>query len=378
MGSEAERLNIENIKQKYWARGDESELGVVQNRMYTKSKKFELGLYAGVVATDPFLSVYSLGASLNYNFNEYISLGVFGYKDYVSPSSALVFLRNPYPNGAGSDTSTNEPRWFMGTLKPSPACLYGKLSLIGKAIIHYDFHFIGGVGVTSTESGKYFTPEIGVGQQFYLTRYMTLRADYRLMIHNETILQARSACLKPDIGISDRQPHQLQQLRQRRPELPARSVRKKTPGRRHHRARRGRAQETMSHFMINTRQNSTVLHYLSATVASASSPRALTPIHAPRCDRRRAKSPAPHGSDDLHRAPSPGSPSARRRFRDPSATNSCTRSKATSPWSRASPKRWRFVVSSGRTPKPSGWASIGFRARAARLKARTHRFRTVS
>jgi hypothetical protein len=30
---------------------------------------------------------------------------------------------------------------------------------------------------------------VGVGQQFYLTRWLTLRADYRLMMYKETIVQ---------------------------------------------------------------------------------------------------------------------------------------------------------------------------------------------
>jgi outer membrane beta-barrel protein len=204
VGSEAERLNIENIKQKYWARGDESELGVVQNRMYTKTRKFELGVYAGVVATDPFLSVYSLTGTLSYHFNEYISVGFFGRKDWSTPSSALVFLRNPYPNGANSNTSTNDPRWYLGS-EVMASILYGKLSLIGKAIIHYDFHFIGGLGMTSTYSGNYFTPSVGVGQQFYITRWMTLRADYRLMIYKETIVQRNPSPSSPlDTPIGDR------------------------------------------------------------------------------------------------------------------------------------------------------------------------------
>lgn len=187
-GDAAERVNIENIKQRYWARGDENELGVVQNRMYTKAHKFEIGLYGGVVSTDPFLTVYSLNGSIGYHFNEYLSLGVFGEKDWATPSSALQFLRNPYPNGAGSDTSTNNPYWYVGP-EVMASVLYGKLSVLGKAIIHYDFHFIGGLGVTSTFSGDYVTPCVGVGQQFFITRWMTLRADYRLMMYNETILQ---------------------------------------------------------------------------------------------------------------------------------------------------------------------------------------------
>src|SRR5271166_4773557 len=70
VGDEAERVNIETIKQKYWARGNEDELGVVQNRMYTKEHKFEFGLYGGVVSTDPFLTVYSASFSLAYHYNE--------------------------------------------------------------------------------------------------------------------------------------------------------------------------------------------------------------------------------------------------------------------------------------------------------------------
>jgi outer membrane beta-barrel protein len=188
VGDEAERVNIEAIKQKYWARGNEEELGVVQNRMFTKERKFEFGLYGGVVSSDPFLSVYSTSLSIGYHFNEYFSFAVYAMKNFVNPSSALTFLRNPYPNGAGSDTSTNEPRWCLGG-EVMASIMYGKLSLVGKAIIHYDFHFIGGLGITDTESGKYATPWLGVGQQFFITRWMTLRFDYRLMFYEERILQ---------------------------------------------------------------------------------------------------------------------------------------------------------------------------------------------
>src|SRR5262245_10788021 len=57
---QGERVNVENIKQKYWARGDESELGVVQNRLYSKANKLELSLLGGILSTDPFLSVKAL------------------------------------------------------------------------------------------------------------------------------------------------------------------------------------------------------------------------------------------------------------------------------------------------------------------------------
>ncbi|MGK5084937.1 outer membrane beta-barrel domain-containing protein [Bdellovibrionota bacterium FG-1] len=194
---QSERVNVEDIKQKYWARGDENELGVVQNRIYSKDKKFEFGIFGGFVTTDPFLNVNNIGASLGFHFNEYFGLNVVGFKDLVRPSSALDYLRNPYPVGLGTDNSTNEPRWYLGS-ELQASIIYGKLSVIGKAIIHYDLHFLAGAGLTQTESGRNFTPEIGIGQQFFLTRVISLRADYRLMRYNEAILQKAGSPSSPN------------------------------------------------------------------------------------------------------------------------------------------------------------------------------------
>src|SRR4051812_5711745 len=78
-----EKVNVESIKEKYWARGDESELGVVQNRLYSKEHKFEFGVFGGSVSTDPFLSVHALGASMAYHFTEYFAAQIEGWHDFV-------------------------------------------------------------------------------------------------------------------------------------------------------------------------------------------------------------------------------------------------------------------------------------------------------
>ena len=62
--------DVEQIQEKYWARGEESEIGVVQNRLYTNKKKFEFGLNLGAVSSDPFLVNTSLSATLGYHFSE--------------------------------------------------------------------------------------------------------------------------------------------------------------------------------------------------------------------------------------------------------------------------------------------------------------------
>ncbi len=177
-----EVIEVEKIKEKYWAKGDEAEIGVVQNRLYSNAKKFELGVYGGLTSRDPFLSVKDVGGSLGYFFNNYFALHGIYWRSLVSASSAL----KTFENEIKSTTNTNEPKGFYG-LQGSAGLLYGKLSLIGKSIIYFDLHLRGGLGQTITETGNYLTPFLGLGQQIHLTKIFSLTLDYRYMRYSEDI-----------------------------------------------------------------------------------------------------------------------------------------------------------------------------------------------
>jgi outer membrane beta-barrel protein len=181
---QSDKVQVEAIKEKYWARGDESELGVVQNRLYTKAGKLEFGGYFGLIGSDPFLSTQAFGGILGYHFSEYMSLHLLGWATNVGPSSAL----KTFEETRGATANTNEAKSFLGA-QATWSVLYGKLSLLGKKIIYYDFHLLGGGGMTDTESGKYFTPFAGLGQQVYLSKSVSLNVDYRLMAYKEDILE---------------------------------------------------------------------------------------------------------------------------------------------------------------------------------------------
>jgi outer membrane beta-barrel protein len=185
----AERVNTDSIKEKYWARGDENEIGVVQNRLYSKEHKYELSLLTGVDITDPMLTVYTLGARLGYHFSEYFSVHVIGWKAFSSPSGTQSnLLANKSADQVGTALNTNEPLYYFGS-EAQWSLLYGKLSVVGKAIIHYDLHFVAGLGAMNTESGMDFEQHVGIGQQFFLSQSSFLNVDYRMMHYHETILQ---------------------------------------------------------------------------------------------------------------------------------------------------------------------------------------------
>ena len=180
----AEEADVSAIKEKYWARGDESELGVVQNRTYSKSKRIEFSLFYGFVTSDPFLQINSLGGSVGYNFSEYLSLSLIGWNYSVSPSAALLTFQQTL----GATTNNNPPKYYVGS-ELSASLLYGKLSLMGKKIIYYDFHLTAGAGETNTLNGTYFTPSLGVGQRVYLSQKTFLRVGYQVQRYNEQIIE---------------------------------------------------------------------------------------------------------------------------------------------------------------------------------------------
>jgi hypothetical protein len=181
---ESEQINVDAIKEKYWALGNEAELGVVQNRTYSKSGKFEVSFNLGVLYSDPFLDVKTLGFSLGYHLSEYFSAHLLVFKHLTGPSSALTTFQNTL----GATVDTNIPKFYVGAEGMS-SLFYGKLSVLGKSIIYYDFYFLSGLGVTNTESGTYVTPSLGLGQRFYLNSTISVRLDYRLFYYNENILE---------------------------------------------------------------------------------------------------------------------------------------------------------------------------------------------
>jgi outer membrane beta-barrel protein len=98
-------------------------------------------------------------------------------------------------------------RYYGGEIEWSP--LYGKISLSGASIVHYDAHLLFGLGVTDTQSGTELTPSIGLGPQFYLGQHAAIRMDYRVTFYNEEIRQTALLTRPPVAGTRDNFSHHI-------------------------------------------------------------------------------------------------------------------------------------------------------------------------
>ena len=116
---------------------------------------------------------------MGYHLSEYIAVQALYMKDFTSPSSALSTLQKQLTdqnngNSTGATTSTNPPRYYAGG-EVVGSVLYGKLSVLGQAIIYYDFNVMAGLGMTDTDNGNYATEHVGVGQQVYLSKHLSVK-----------------------------------------------------------------------------------------------------------------------------------------------------------------------------------------------------------
>jgi len=193
--------DVDQIQEKYWARGEESEIGVVQNRLYTNKGKFEFGGHLGSVSSDPFLVNTSLGANVGYHFSDLFSAHIGFTKNFVGPSSALKQLETTLAgtSAAGTTAATNMQKYWL-TADTRWSVLYGKVSLFGSRILYFDAYLTGGLGMVKTESGTYFALMPGIGQVFHITQAVGINLHYKMFWYKETILSKNPATIGNVLG----------------------------------------------------------------------------------------------------------------------------------------------------------------------------------
>lgn len=180
----AQAVDVDSIKQRYWAQGEQAELGVVQNRTYSKEKKFTFGVSYGSTSSDPFLSVSQLGLSLTYHFSEYIGFGITGFGFFTGKSNALT----TFETYSLATANTVYPFNYIAA-EGSASLLYGKLSILGKSIIYYDLYLLGGVGRINKEGGPGLAYHAGLGQRFFISKHWSIKFDYKLLMYNENLIE---------------------------------------------------------------------------------------------------------------------------------------------------------------------------------------------
>jgi outer membrane beta-barrel protein len=190
------KVDLTDLENRYWTAKD-TEFNVVQNRLYTKAKKFSLTVTTGPLLTDTYTNSWNVGGALNYYFSERMGAELQGWKT----SAADADFVNTFASKNGAFIDHNMPDGYLG-VSFNWIPIYAKMSLLEKKILYFDFSMSPGIGATYLHSAEFATNvspaasnvaqapltfALDFAEQVFLNEHFAIRLDVRNHFYNEQI-----------------------------------------------------------------------------------------------------------------------------------------------------------------------------------------------
>jgi outer membrane beta-barrel protein len=190
----------------------------VSGHIFLKRRRFELSPELGISIKDAFYSKYVPGALLAYHFSDQLTLGArFSYGVSAVSGAAQICTDTGATRGCRSPTKEEldgrapGQLKMMGGLEFQWAPIYGKISLLSEAFLHFDMYGILGptyiqyAGPTATgvgsETVSTLGANVGVGFRFFCNRWLAVRTELRDLIYSEKI-QGNSSMVRGQIMVN--------------------------------------------------------------------------------------------------------------------------------------------------------------------------------
>lgn len=151
----------------------------VRNRNIVVSNKFEIGGFLGSVTDEAIYSQNQYGLLGTYHFNEThginLSFGVMGsgtgsYAQTLKDSVQLDLTKTYGPKS-----------YFLGSYQFT--AFYGKLSILKSLVVNTHIYGLLGLGTVMYDGLSSLALDFGLGQRFYLTKFLALRFDLKFVRH---------------------------------------------------------------------------------------------------------------------------------------------------------------------------------------------------
>jgi len=194
---ESEKLDIQELEQKYWAPKD-TDFSVVQNRTYTKAKRVAVSLLTGPVVNDTFNSGFTSELAVNYYLDERYGFQVMYQSSNMSDSDSTKKFRSQLSGGQTSPDYNRDISFYGVGFNWVP--FYAKMSFLGKKIIYFDMQFTPIIGMATYEQqSEVRTPEetafaygIDVTQYYFFSNKWAVRLDLHNRFYNSDVLGFKS------------------------------------------------------------------------------------------------------------------------------------------------------------------------------------------
>lgn len=202
VGSVAQQVSAEEIDplkeelDNYWS--VDRELGVIEDRLYSRGGRFNVALHVGLLTSEPFWWHIPVGLSAGYHFTDQLGLEIGG--QFMDAEGALThtteihdFLENSKGVAFDPATDLEDRMLWRASARFVWSPIYGKWSFLNNKISHFDFNLVAGAGVVSVErpladrsaAESKILPELvlGGGLQFIFTPNWSARLDGRFYFY---------------------------------------------------------------------------------------------------------------------------------------------------------------------------------------------------
>jgi outer membrane beta-barrel protein len=194
-------VDIKKLEDKYWTAKDD-EYGVIQNRTFSKVKRFYISAVYGPLINDPYAKARALGFMGGYFLSE--DLGIeFSYMSYDSTQNDTVTAYETQFGGAKPDYNLIKS---SKTLSLVYTPFYAKMALMNKSIMYFDMGFTAGLGLSEYEIQKVnkdglgnkiktnelsssMHMELGLMQQLFINQNIALRLDIKNTFYKQDTKQ---------------------------------------------------------------------------------------------------------------------------------------------------------------------------------------------
>ena len=185
--------SLEDDLDAFWS--ERRGIRVLQRRLFEKDGRLQLSLYTGIIPNDPYVSYFPIGGRLSYYISEPIGFELSGSWNGDTLVSTTE-IGDQFREAGYLFFPRDQQRW-RANASVLWAPLYGKFSLLGRKIAHFDWNFAAGFGVLGVETppeDRLNEPEseikpevlVGTGWTLWLTQNWTLRLDYRQFIFQKS------------------------------------------------------------------------------------------------------------------------------------------------------------------------------------------------
>lgn len=202
---QADKLDLKKLEDKYWGAQD-AEYSVIQNRTYSKEKRFFASLGYGPLVNDEWSVGRMTNLSLGYYFNEKLGVEIAYENGSLKENEGLSQIKQynglqPNYNKFVNYTSANLV-W---------APIYAKMSFMDKKIVYFDMQFAVGIGqmtyesqIDPSEGSNQTKKALGLNfdftQQLFFSENWAIRVDLK----NKFSSQEQSRFRVGGTGSSDR------------------------------------------------------------------------------------------------------------------------------------------------------------------------------